>query len=384
MDFELKEEQKMIQETVRDFAKNEIIPKAAEYDKNEEFPREIIKKLGELGLIGMVIPEKYGGEGLDTVSYALAIEELSRADGSVGLIAAVQNSLVCGHIFLAGTERQKNEYLIPLARGKKLGAWALTEPNSGSDAAALETTANPDGQGNYILNGSKMFITCGNVADFCIVMAATDKSKKQHGISAFLIEKGTPGFSSQPIKEKLGLHACDTAQLFFDDVKIPKENVLGKLNHGFTDALKVLDGGRISVAAWAIGIARAAFEASIKYAQQRKQFGKTISEFQAIQIKLSDMATEIEAARLLTLRAAALKNQGKKITKESAMAKLFASEAGMRICSQAIQIHGGYGYTKDYPVERYFRDIKLAEIGEGTSEILRLVITKKLLEEYIL
>jgi hypothetical protein len=380
MDFELREDQKMIRDLVKDFARKEVIPKAADCDRTGEFPREIIQKLRELGLMGIIIPERYGGAGCDNVSYALVIEEISRADGSLGLIMAVQNSLVAGHLLLAGTEKQRQKYLGWLVREGRLGAWALTEPNCGSDAAALETTATYE-RGFRILNGSKMFVTCGNVADFYIIMAVTDKKKKHHGISAFLVEKGTPGLAISPIKEKLGLHACDTAQLFLDNVKIPPENILGKVNQGFVDALKVLDGGRISVAAMAVGLARGALEESIKYIRQRQQFGKFLSEFQGIQWKIADMATEIEAARLLTLQAAFLKDKGRNATKEASMAKLFASGVGMRVCLEAVQIHGGYGYTKEYPVERYLRDVKLTQIGEGTSEIQKIIIARHLLEQ---
>jgi hypothetical protein len=378
MNFELREDQKMIQNLVRDFASKEVMPEAADYDRTGEFPWEIIQKLSQLGLMGIIIPERYGGAGCDNVSYVLAIEELSRADGSLGLIMAVQNSLVAGHLLLAGTEKQRQKYLGWLTEGR-LGAWALTEPDSGSDAVSLKTTATYE-KGFRILNGSKMFVTCGNVADFYIIMAATEKKKKHHGISAFLVEKGTPGLAVTPIKEKLGLHACDTAQLFLDNVRIPAENILGRVNQGFIDTLKILDGGRISIAAMAVGLARGALEESIKYVQQRKQFGKFLSEFQGIQWKIADMATEIEAARLLTLQAAFLKDRGKNATKEASMAKLFASEVGIRACLQAVQIHGGYGYTKEYPVERYLRDVKLTEIGEGTSEIQRMIIARHLLK----
>ncbi len=378
MDFELSEAQRAVQEMVREFAEREIRPAAAHYDERSEFPWDLVRKMGPLGLLGMVVPEAYGGAGMDTVSYALAIEEIARHDGALALTVASHNSLCEGHILIAGSEEQKRKYLPPLARGEVLGAWGLTEPGSGSDAAGLRTAAVLQGD-PWVLNGSKNFITQGSVAQTYVVMAATEPAKGTHGISAFLVERGTPGFRPGRPEHKLGLRASDTAQLFFEDARVPRENLLGEISHGFLDTLKVLDGGRISIAAMAVGLARGALEESLRYAKDRHQFGQPIAQFQAIQWKLADMATQIDAARLLTLKAAALKDQGRPSSKESAMAKLFASEVGMRACTQAVQVHGGYGYLRDFPVERYFRDVKLCEIGEGTSEVQRLVIARQIL-----
>jgi len=337
-----------------------------------------VSKMASLGLLGMILPEQYGGAGMEYVSYALALEEIARQDGGTALIVASHNSLCSHHIYLAGTEPQKRKYLPPLARGEELGAWALTEPASGSDAGALQTTAVRKGD-RWILNGTKNFITQGSVASVYVVMAITNRALEKRGVSAFILHKQTPGFRPGRKEVKLGVRCSDTAQLIMEDAEVPAENLLGEMNHGFQDTLRVLDGGRIGIAAMALGLARGALEESIKYAKERHQFGRPIGRFQAIQWKLADMGTEIEAARLLTLRAAALKDQGLPTTKESAMAKLFASEVGVRACTQAIQIHGGYGYLRDFPVERYFRDVKLTEIGEGTSEIQRLVIARELL-----
>jgi alkylation response protein AidB-like acyl-CoA dehydrogenase len=378
MDFQLTDEQHMIQELAREFAEKEIAPYAAQWDESCEFPWEAIRKLAELNLLGTIFPPAYGGAGLDYVSYALVIEELSRVDGSIGIIVASHTSLCSNHIYTAGTEEQRAQFLRPLARGEKLGAWGLTEPNAGSDASGTQTSAVLDGD-EWVLNGSKIFITQGSVADTYVLMAATDTSKKQHGISAFIVERNTPGLSAIPMKNKFGVRASDTAQLTLDDVRLPKDNLLGAINQGFIDTLTILDGGRISIAAMALGIGRGAYEEAVKYAQQREQFGQPIAQFQAIQWKLADMATELDAARLLIWRAAWLKDQGRRVTKESAMAKLYASEAATRVCNQALQVHGGYGYMKDYPVERYLRDAKICEIGEGTSEIQRLIIARQLL-----
>jgi alkylation response protein AidB-like acyl-CoA dehydrogenase len=378
MDFQLTDEQHMIQELAREFAAKEIAPYAAQWDESCEFPWEAIRKLAELNLLGTVFPPAYGGAGLDYVSYALVIEELSRVDGSIGIIVASHTSLCSNHIYTAGTEAQRARFLTPLAHGEKLGAWGLTEPNAGSDAGGTQTSAVLDGD-EWVLNGSKIFITQGNVADIYVLMAATDASKKQHGISAFIVEQGTPGLSAMPMKNKFGVRASDTAQLTLDNVRLPKDNLLGEINQGFIDTLKILDGGRISIAAMALGIGRGAYEEALKYAQQREQFGQPIAQFQAIQGKLADMATELDAARLLIWRAAWLQDQGRRVTKESAMAKLYASEAATRACNQALQVHGGYGYMKDYPVERYLRDAKICEIGEGTSEIQRLIIARQVL-----
>ena len=378
MDFELTEGQRAIQRMVREFAEREVRPAAAEYDERSQFPWDLVRKMGPLGVLGMVVPEAYGGAGMDTVSYALAMEEIARHDGALALTVASHNSLCQGHLLIAGSEAQKRKYLPPLARGEVMGAWGLTEAGSGSDAAAMRTTAAIRGD-HWVLNGSKSFITQGSVAQTYVVLVVTDASRATHGISAFIVERGTPGFRPGRPEHKLGLRASDTAQLFFEGARVPRENLLGELHHGFMDTLKVLDGGRISIAAMAVGLARGALEESLRYAGERRQFGRPIAQFQAIQWKLADMATEIEAARLLTLQAAALKDRGRASTRASAMAKLFAAEVGMRACAQAVQIHGGYGYLRDFPVERYFRDVKLCEIGEGTSEVQRLVIARQLL-----
>jgi len=378
MDFHFTDEQRMTQQLAREFAAKEIAPYAAQWDEDCEFPWETVHKLGALNLLGTIFPQAYGGAGLDYVSYVLVIEELARVDGSIGLIVASHTSLCSNHIYTAGTEAQRARFLTPLARGEKLGAWAVTEPNAGSDASSTQTSAVLDGDA-WLLNGSKIFITQGSVADVYVIMAATDTSQKQHGISAFIVERGTPGLSATPMKHKFGVRASDTAQLTLDHVRIPKNNVLGQINQGFIDTLQILDGGRISIAAMALGIGRGALEEALRYAQQREQFGHPIADFQAIQWKLADMATELDAARLLILRAAWLKDQGMRVSKESAMAKLYASEAATRACNAALQIHGGYGYMKDYPVERYLRDAKICEIGEGTSEIQRLIIARQLL-----
>jgi len=378
MDFQLTDEQRMAQQLAREFAAKEVAPYAAQWDEASEFPWQAIRQLASLNLLGTIFPTIYGGAALDYVSYALVVEELARVDGSLGIIVASHTSLCSNHIYTAGTEEQKNRFLAPLARGEKLGAWALTEPNAGSDASGTQTTARLDGD-EWVLNGAKIFITQGSVADIYVIMASTEKALRQHGISAFIVERGASGFTALPMKHKLGVRASDTAQLTLDNVRIPKDNLLGRLNDGFIDTLKILDGGRISIAAMALGIGRGAYEEALKYAQQREQFGQPIAQFQAIQWKLADMATELDAARLLTLRAAWLKDHGQRVTQESAMAKLYASEAATRACNQALQIHGGYGYMKDYPVERYLRDAKICEIGEGTSEIQRLIIARQLL-----
>ena len=378
MDFRLTDAQQGVREAVREFAEREIRPVAHLYDEKGEFPWEIVNKMASLGLMGMPFPEEYGGAGMDYVSYALALEEIARQDGGIALTVASHNSLCSNHIYQAGTKDQKRKYLLSLARGEKLGAWALTEPGSGSDAGALQSTAAWKSD-RWILNGTKNFITQGGVASVYVVMAITNRNLEKRGVSAFILEKGTPGFRPGRKETKLGVRCSDTAQLIMEDAEVPAENLLGEINHGYLDTLQVLDGGRIGIAAMAVGLARGALEESVKYAKERHQFGRPIGRFQAIQWKLADMATEIEAARLLTHRAAAMKDRGLPTTKESAMAKLFASEVGMRACNQAIQIHGGYGYLRDFPVERYFRDVKLTEIGEGTSEIQRLVIARELL-----
>jgi alkylation response protein AidB-like acyl-CoA dehydrogenase len=383
MEFELDEQQKLIRNTVRDFAKTHIKPHAEEWDEKEEFPRELFSKLGDLGIMGVTIPEKYGGAGLDYVSYAIAIEELARYDGSAALTVASHNSLGSGHIYLAGNEAQKEKYLPKLARGEELAAWGLTEPGSGSDASGMLTKAERNGD-SWIINGAKTLITQGSAGEVAVILASTSPEKRQKGITAFILEKDMPGYSVSRKIRKMGMRASDTVELRFDDVEVPDENRLGEVDRGFIDTLKILDRGRISIAAMSVGLARGALEESIDYAQEREQFGNPISDFQAIKFKLADMATEIDAARLLTMRAATMadrsKETGRRFTKESAMAKLYASEAAMRATEEGIQIHGGYGYTREYPVERYFRDAKLGTIGEGTSEIQRLVIARQLLD----
>ncbi len=378
MDFELNDEQRMIRDMVRDFAQNELAPRAREVDEMGEFPWENIRQMAELGLMGLPYPEEYGGAGADTISYALAVEEISRACGSTGLTYAAHISLACNPIHMFGTEAQKKRYLVPLARGQYLGAFALTEPHTGSDAAALRTSAVLDGD-EWILNGSKMWITSGSIADVVVVAAKTDPERGTHGISSFIVEKGTPGFMPGKDEPKMGLRGSITSQLFFEDCHIPRDNLLGKENEGFVQFMKTLDGGRISIAAMALGLGMAAFDTATAYAKERQAFGHPIADFQAIQWMLADTATELDAARLLIYQAAYLKDSGRDYTKEAAMAKLFASEAAERACFNAIQIHGGYGYSREYPVERYYRDNRLTQIGEGTSEIQRLVIARQVL-----
>ncbi|MCI0484520.1 MAG: acyl-CoA dehydrogenase family protein [candidate division NC10 bacterium] len=383
MDFTLSETQRAIQGVVRDFARREIIPKAAGYDQREEFPWEIIRGAASLGLLGILVPEGYGGAGMDYVSYVAILEELGRADASVALTVEAHNSLAVNHILLFGSEEQRRRYLPALARGEMLSAWALTEPGSGSDAAAMRTTAVRQDD-TYVLTGTKNFITSGSVAGVYVILTLSDPARGSHGISAFILERGAPGFSVGRREKKLGVRASDTAQLILDHVRLPAESLLGELDHGFLDALQVLDGGRIGIAALAVGLARAALEESIAYSKQRVQFGQPISAFQAIQFKLADMATAVDSARLLTYRAAVLADQGKPFTKEASMAKVYSAEAAVAAATQAIQIHGGYGYTVEYPVERYLRDAKLCEIGEGTSEIQRLIIAREIVgREYV-
>jgi len=379
MDFTYPDEVVQVRRVAREFAENEIRPHVMEWDEAQTFPREILTKLGELGFLGILIPPEYEGAGLGYLGYAAIIEELSRVDGSVGISVAAHNSLCTGHIFTFGTEDQRRKFAVPLAKGEKLGAWSLTEPEAGSDAGGTQTTARLDGA-HWILNGQKTCTTHGTYGDVCVAMAVTDKAAGHHGISAFIVEKGTPGFTAGKKENKLGLRASDTSTVIFDECRIPKDNLLGQLGHGFIDALTVLDGGRISIAAMALGMAQGAFEASLRYSQQRKQFGRTISAFQGIQFKLADMAVDIDSARLLTHRAAWMKDQGMKTTLESSMAKLHASEIAVRVANECVQIHGGYGYIKDYPAEKFYRDVKLCTIGEGTSEIQRLVIARELLK----
>jgi len=377
--FGLTEEQKQLQSSVRAFAEGEIAPHVSEWDEKSEFPHEVVKKLGEMGLLGVIFPEALGGAGMGYVEYVLAIEELSRVDGSVGIIVAAHNSLCTNHIMLGGNEEQRKRWIPKLASGEWLGAWGLTEPGSGSDAGGARTTATRNASG-WVLNGSKTFITNGGHANCAVVLAVTDKEKgTRGGISAFVVEKGTKGFRPGRKENKLGLRASDTSELIFEDCEIPAENLIGKEGDGFKDAMRVLDGGRISIAALSLGMARGALDAAMKYAQERRQFGKAISEFQAIQFKLANMATELDAAWLLTMRAAQMKDAGMNVTKESAMAKLYASEAACRICDEGLQIHGGYGFIKDYPAEKFYRDVRLCPIGEGTSEIQRMVIARELL-----
>jgi len=350
-----------------------------EWDESSHFPSEILPKLAEMGLLGVIFPEQYGGAGLGYIEYATVIEELARVDGSVGLFVAAHNSLCSNHIYKFGSEEQKRKYLVPLAQGKKLGAWSLTEPEAGSDAGGTRTTAVRDSKG-WILNGSKTFTTNGTYADICVAMAVTDKSKDSHGISAFILEKGTPGFRPGKKENKLGMRASDTSEIIFTDCRIPGENLLGPEGEGFISSLKILDGGRISIAALGLGMAQGALEAATRYAKERKQFNQPIADFQAIQFKLADMATQVEAARLLVYQAAWLADQkNARFTREASMAKYFAGEVAVHVASECVQIHGGYGFIKDYPAEKYYRDSKLCTIGEGTSEIQKLVIARQLL-----
>jgi alkylation response protein AidB-like acyl-CoA dehydrogenase len=378
--FALTEEQEQLKKEIRDFAAREITPNVMRWDEASEFPLEVVQKLGEMGLMGVIFPVELGGAGLGYVDYAIAVEELSAVDGSIGIIVASHNSLCSNHIFVAGNEEQKRKYIPLLASGKWLGAWGLTEPGSGSDAGSARTSAVRKGD-RWVLNGNKTFITNGHYADVSVIIAVTDKSKGTRGLSAFVVEKGTPGFRPGKKENKLGLRASDTSELIFEDCEIPLENLLGKEGDGFIDSMRILDGGRISIAALSLGIGRGAFDAARRYVQERHQFGKAISEFQGIQWKLADMATQLDAARLLTQRAAVMKDAGQKTTLESSMAKLMASEVAVRVCDEAVQLHGGYGFIKDYPVEKFYRDVKLCTIGEGTSEIQRLVIARQLLKD---
>jgi alkylation response protein AidB-like acyl-CoA dehydrogenase len=378
MDFGFTDEQIQLRKAVRDFAESEIGPHVLEWDENQIFPLETIKKLGDLGYMGAIFPEDLGGSGLGYIDYSIIIEELARVDASVGLILAAHTSLCSNHIFLAGNDDQRRRYIPKLATGEWIGCWSLTEPEAGSDAAGTRSTAVRQ-DGCWLLNGGKTFTTNAHYADVCVAMAVTDRSASQHGISAFIIEKDTPGFRVGKKENKLGMRASATGEVLFQDCRLPAAQLLGKQGDGFVDSLRILDGGRISIAALSIGIAQGAFDAALKYSKHRKQFGRPISEFQAIQNKLSDMATSIDAARLLTYRAGWMKDNNSRVTKESAMAKLFASEMAVKVCDEALQIHGGYGFIKDYPVEKFYRDVKLCTIGEGTSEIQRLVIARQLL-----
>ncbi|MDE2059975.1 MAG: acyl-CoA dehydrogenase family protein [candidate division NC10 bacterium] len=378
MDFELSEEQRAIQAMVREFAEREVAPVAADLDERETFPAEIVRKLSELGLMGILLPKEYGGSGMDYISYTVILEELARFDASVALTVESHNSLCSNHIYLFGGEAQKRDYLPQLAGGQAIGAWAMTEPESGSDAAGMQATATREGD-QWVLSGTKNFITQGSVAGIYVIMARTNLAAREKGISAFIVKKGTPGLRVGRKEHKMGFRASDTAQVILEGVRIPGTNLLGELDHGFIDALTILDAGRIGMAALSVGIARGCLEEGLKYAKARQAFGRPIADFQAIQWKLADMATEIDAARLLVLQAAYLKDAGQPFTKEASYAKLFAAEVAMKAATEAVQIHGGYGYIKEHPVERYFRDAKFCAIGEGTSEIQRLIIARELL-----
>jgi alkylation response protein AidB-like acyl-CoA dehydrogenase len=379
MDFTFSEHHQLLRQSVREFAKAHIQPYARSWDEEERFPKELVPKLAELGLLGIRIPEEYGGSGMDTTSYAICVEEIARIDGSTALTVASHNGLGTGHLLSFGSEAQKKKYLPKAATGEWLAAWALTEPGSGSDSASMKTTARRDGD-HWVLNGSKMFITQGTVGGFCVVLARTNPDvPKQKGITAFVVEHGTKGFNSSKHLEKLGCKSSDTAELTFEDVRIPDANRVGEVDHGFIDTMKILDRGRISIAAMALGLGYGALDMAVTYAKDRKQFGKSIADFQAIQWMLADMKTELDAAHLLTYRAAWLCDQGQPYSREASMAKLFASEAASRACNKALQIHGGYGYTREFAVERHLRDAKICEIGEGTSEVQRVIIAKQLL-----
>jgi alkylation response protein AidB-like acyl-CoA dehydrogenase len=378
MDFCLTDEQKQIQQMVRDFAESEIKPHVMEWDEAQTFPLETVKKLGELGMLGAIFSEEYGGAGLSYIDYVNIIEELAVVDSGIGLTVAAHNSLCSGHIYLAGNDEQKKNWLPKLTTGEWIGAWGLTEPGSGSDASGMRTTAVKDGN-QWVLNGTKNFITNASYANMSVILAVTDKNDQKHGITAFAVEMDRPGIRPGKKENKLGMRASDTAELVMEDCRVGPENVLGKVGYGFSDSLRVLDGGRISIGALAVGIARGAYEAAREYAKQRTAFGRPIAEFQAIQFMLADMATEIDAARLLCYRAAAAKDAGERVTHLSAMAKLYASEVAVRATERGVQIFGGYGFIKDFPAEKYYRDVKLCTIGEGTSEIQRMVIARYIL-----
>jgi butyryl-CoA dehydrogenase len=377
MNFNLTEEQKLFQKVIREFCEKELKPIASKIDQEEYFPFELYKKMGKMGLMGMTVPQKYGGAGIDKISYMIALEEISRFCGSTGITTEAHNTLGIGYIYELGNEEQRIKYLPKFTTGESFVALAITEPNAGSDVGGLQTSATQKGD-EWILNGTKHYITSGDIAGVTIVMAKTDKTKGTKGISAFLVEKDTPGFKVGQLEDKLGLRGSRTAELIFEDCHVPKENILGEKDKGFYGVMNTLDRGRTAVGAMSVGIARGALEDSIEYAQQRQQFGRTIGKFQAIQWMISDMATQVDAARLLVHRAAFLEDHGLSFSKEASMAKLFASEIAMQSTRNAIQIFGGYGYTREYPIERYFRDVKLCEIGEGTSEIQRIVISKRL------
>jgi alkylation response protein AidB-like acyl-CoA dehydrogenase len=379
VNFEETGSQKLVADMVRDFAKRHIVPKMAEWDETQEFPVQLFHQLGDIGLMGVLVPEEYGGAGFGYLEYITAISEVSKVDGSIGLSVAAHNSLCTNHILSFGSEEQKRKYLPKLASGQWIGAWGLTEPNTGSDAANMRTVATRDGD-YYVINGSKNFITHARSGNLAVVIVRTGKVGDSHGMSAFILEKGTPGFSSGKKENKLGMRASETAELIFTDCRVHKSQRMGEEGYGFIQAMKVLDGGRISIASLSLGIAMGAFEAALKYSKERHQFNQPISAFQGIAFKLAEMATKIEAAKLLTYRAGDLKNKGLEVSKESAMAKLFASETAVDVANDCVQIFGGYGYTKDFPAEKYYRDAKLCTIGEGTSEIQKLVISRAILK----
>jgi alkylation response protein AidB-like acyl-CoA dehydrogenase len=378
VDFRPTEEQELTRRTVREFAVNEIAPRSRHLDETQEFPRDLMARLGEMGLLGVLFPPEYGGSGLNYRDYAIIIEEIARVDGAIGLSVAAHNSLCSNHIFMAGSEEQKRRFLVPLAEGGKIGAWSLTEPTAGSDASGTRTTAVRDGA-DWVLNGSKTFTTHGTVGDVAVVFAVTDRSRGKHGISAFILEKGMAGFRPGRKEDKLGCRASDTSEIIMDGCRVPDANRLGREGEGFVDAMRILDGGRISIGALAVGIAQGALDQAVDYARRRQQFGRPIAEFQAVQWMLADSEVEVNAARILVQHAAFLKDGGADVTVASSMAKLYASEIAVRVADRAVQVHGGYGYVKEYPVERAYRDAKITTIGEGTSEIQRLVIARHLL-----
>lgn len=377
---EVNENKEMIAQMVRDFCAKEIEPNKMKWDESQEFPKEVFHKMGELGLLGVLVPQEYGGAGFGYHEYVTAIIELSKVDGSIGLSMAAHNSLCTGHILQHANEEQKKKYLPKLATGEWIGAWGLTEPNTGSDAGNMKTVAEKDGD-EWVINGAKNFITHGNSGEVAVVIARTGESGKSRNASAFIVERTNPGFKQGRKEDKLGMRASETSEMIFEDCRIPAESLIGEVGDGFVQALKVLDGGRISIAALGCGIAEGALNAAIAYSQEREQFGKSISNFQGISFKLADMAVKVEAAKLLTYQAAELKNQGKSVNRESAMAKLYSSEIAVEVANDGVQIFGGYGYTKDYPAEKYYRDAKLCTIGEGTSEIQKIVISRTLLNQ---
>ncbi|HEY5533843.1 MAG TPA: acyl-CoA dehydrogenase family protein [Ignavibacteria bacterium] len=381
MDYNFNERELEVQKLTADFAKNEITPLIMKYDETQEFPFEITNKLGEMGFMGIIFPEEYGGSNFTTTEYAIIIEEISKIDPSIGLTVAAHNGLCTNHIFMFGNKQQKKKYLPDLTSGKKLGAWGLTENDSGSDAGALQTFAEKK-NGDYIINGTKMFITHGSVGETAVIISVTDKSKGSKGISAFVIEKGMPGFNVGKKENKLGMRASDTAELIFDNLKVPFENLLGNEGEGFIQALKILDGGRIAIAALSLGIAEGALDAIVKYSKQRKQFGKYLAEFQATQFKIAEIDTEIQAAKAMVYKAAYLKEQGKDINLASSIAKYYSSEIAVKATNEAIQVHGGYGFSKEFPVEKLYRDVKLMTIGEGTSEVQKMIIAKNIINLY--